>query len=734
MRAVRRWLVPVIGLVFGAATLPGCLLSPADTSQIQLVSTTTVTGWRYDFYRNNAYSCGVSGHQTFLVGTRLGSSAGVAAPLWVWMHGEGENWFDGTGTPQPDPSNLSEASATALRTELLGSGVIADLRHSALGFRLLATSYCDGDLDGGTGQPDPNNPLLNPDQSTHQTNGLLATEAAIQFVESRYSTSRYVLQGIGGGSAGAYNVVYALQLAEMPPAGVIGDSGVVNVEASFAANQQGACSNPAYASPGFDLASQRIDPTLADSNNEIDKLISRGDFKVPVLHIWNHGDSASCGATPMQCPLRDNTTMTLGATDCLNRPLADAIDTQQPNSSSMNLPVCVDQDSTPDCSFHGVTTAFNEVNTDPASPRDDFGTLEQWAYDRLEVGARFAWGENDTAQLGDGTTTSEAVPTATGGTDWAVVAPGYFHTAAIKKDGTLWTWGQNTYGQLGDGTSIDRSTPVHVTQQITFAWAQVAAGVSHTVGIRTDGTLWAWGRNDQGQLGDGTTTDRSTPEQIGTASDWVSVSAAYFATFAIKRDGSLWVWGRNIEGQLGDGTNTNRTSPEQLGTSHDWASVTSGNFHTVAIKTNGTLWTWGENMHGALCDTGADRPAPAQIGTSGGWAAASAGAVETFVLRTDGTLWACGEGGFLGDGTTTDRTSPVSIGTGNNWISVSSGGAHTLALRTDGSMWAWGSQFDGELGDGVASDNVVLSPEHIGTSSWGSVAAGGQQSEALAAP
>jgi len=152
--------------------------------------------------------------------------------------------------------------------------------------------------------------------------------------------------------------------------------------------------------------------------------------------------------------------------------------------------------------------------------------------------------------------------------DWAFVSAGGSHIAAIKTNGTLWTWGSNSSGQLGDGTTTHQSSPVQVGTATT--WASVSAGGSHTVGIRTDGSLWAWGRNNYGQLGDGTTNNRHTPIRIGTATNWASVSAGGDSgweghTVAIRTDGSLWAWGRNDAGQLGDGTRrNNRYSPVQI--------------------------------------------------------------------------------------------------------------------------------------------------------------------------
>jgi hypothetical protein len=345
---MRRRFALLVVVALAAFTMPACLVVPGDTSQIALVSSSTANDWRYDYYRNSAYRCAISGFQTFVVGTRVGSSATLSAPLWVWMHGGGVGWFDASHTPQPDSSQMTEETAASLQSGLTNPGLLTSVRNSPALFRVLAVSYCDRDLYSGTGQNDVNNPNM---QGAHLTNGLQATKAAIQFVEAMYPTSKYFLHGGSAGSAGAYYAGYAMQQSGNPPAGVIGDASVVNVYQGTAAYQQGVCTNPAYSPSAAAVIAQRVDPAIADSNSEIDKMIARGEYTVPLLHIWNHGDTNTCGSTPMQCPLRNNTVVTMGATDCNHQPLQAAIDAQGPTSPSKNLPLCVDNDPTPDCSL-----------------------------------------------------------------------------------------------------------------------------------------------------------------------------------------------------------------------------------------------------------------------------------------------------------------------------------------------------------------------------------------------
>jgi alpha-tubulin suppressor-like RCC1 family protein len=310
--------------------------------------------------------------------------------------------------------------------------------------------------------------------------------------------------------------------------------------------------------------------------------------------------------------------------------------------------------------------------------------------------------------------------------DWKMIDAGAFHSVGIKADGSLWAWGRNNDGQLGDGTTTDRTSPVQIGTATN--WASIDCGYSHTIATKTDGSLWAWGYNSYGQLGDGTTTSRTSPVQIGTAKNWASIAGGGIHTIATKTDGSLWAWGWNGNGQLGDGTTTQRTSPVQIGTATNWASIAGGWAHTIATKMDGSLWAWGANDNGALGDgTTTDRTSPIQIGTTTNWASIAGGAYHTIATQTDGSLWAWGGNyaGQLGDGTTTSRTSPVQIGTATNWAKLAAGAYHTIATQTDGNLWAWGGNNSGQLGDGTTTSRT--SPVQIGTATnWASIAGGGK--------
>lgn len=169
------------------------------------------------------------------------------------------------------------------------------------------------------------------------------------------------------------------------------------------------------------------------------------------------------------------------------------------------------------------------------------------------------------------------------------------YVVALKNDGTLWSWGYNALGGLGNGTSANQFLPTQVGTDNN--WAKIAAGAYHTIAIKNDGTLWSWGGNFQGELGydTGSSIAQNTPIQIGASIDWSKIIAGTFHTIAIKNDGSLWAWGGNARGQLGDGTTVNKNTPIQIGNTTDWTNISGGGFHTLALTSNNFLYTCGAN-------------------------------------------------------------------------------------------------------------------------------------------
>ncbi len=266
-------------------------------------------------------------------------------------------------------------------------------------------------------------------------------------------------------------------------------------------------------------------------------------------------------------------------------------------------------------------------------------------------------------------------------------------TVIVKSDGTLWATGTNDDGQLGDGTTTNRFTPVQVMADVRY----VSAGDYHTMILKTDGTLWATGYNGDGQLGDGTTTNRFTPVQVMT--DVKYVSAGGYHTMIIKNDGTLWATGTNDDGQLGDSTYTGKKIPVKIMT--DVKYVSAGGYHTMIIKNDGTLWATGDNGSGQLGDgaTYTERTIPVQVMTDVKYV--SAGGSHTMIIKNDGTLWGTGrnDNGELGDGTKTYRTTPVKIMT--DVKHVSAGRNHTMIIKNDGTLWATGDNYWDQLGYGI---------------------------------
>ena len=311
-----------------------------------------------------------------------------------------------------------------------------------------------------------------------------------------------------------------------------------------------------------------------------------------------------------------------------------------------------------------------------------------------EDGTLWTWGYNRYGQLGCGLDGSVyyQVENPTQIMDNAkFVSLGNMHSAAIRGDGTLWVWGLNDHGQVGDGSSEQEiNAPVKVLDDVAF----VSLGGSHSSAITKDGSLWTWGLNDRGQLGDGTTEDRGMPVKVMDGVASVSLGTSHSA--AIKQDGSLWMWGCNSHGRIGDGTTEDHVTPVKV--MDDVAFVSLGSSYSAAIKSDGSLWVWGLNNYGQVGDgTTEDRGTPVKVMDD--VTLVSLGATHSAAIAKDGSLWTWGFNsgwGKLGDGTTEDRNTPVKVMDGV--ASVSLGRWHSAAVKSDGSLWTWGLDEFGQLG------------------------------------
>jgi alpha-tubulin suppressor-like RCC1 family protein len=327
----------------------------------------------------------------------------------------------------------------------------------------------------------------------------------------------------------------------------------------------------------------------------------------------------------------------------------------------------------------------------------------------IEKTAR-SWGVNAFGRLGNGSFVADcSIPILVVGgfTDWCQVSAGY-HSLGVRQNGTAWAWGFNGQGQLGDNSITSRASPVSVVGGFTD-WCQVAASSAglHSLGVRTNGTAWGWGYNINGRLGDNTTVSKRSPiSVIGGFTDWCQVSGGQAHSLGVRTNGTAWGWGYNGQGRLGDNSATARSSPVSVvGGFTDWCQVSGGCCHSLGVRQNGTAWGWGCNVQGQIGDnTVVSKISPVSVvGGFTDWCQISAGACHSLAIRSSGTVWAWGanDRGQLGQNTVTSRSSPVSVVGGyTDWCQISAGEQHSLGVRTNGQAWAWGSNCCGSLGDG----------------------------------
>ncbi|MFB9313367.1 RCC1 domain-containing protein [Nocardioides plantarum] len=330
------------------------------------------------------------------------------------------------------------------------------------------------------------------------------------------------------------------------------------------------------------------------------------------------------------------------------------------------------------------------------------------SYGAAPAGTPYAWGGNAFGELGDGTTTSHGVPGPVAGlTDVVDLHSGREHVAALRSDGTVVTWGSNQMGQLGSGTTGgNRTTPAPVAglSDVTM----VSTGHYQSLALRGDGSIWTWGYNFAGQLGDGTTTTRNRPVRVVGTRTYRYVAAGRDMSYAVATDGTVWAWGLNDVGQLGDGTTTNRSTPVRVGTLTDVVQVAGGRDHGLAVRADGSVWAWGWNAYGQVGDgTLGDRSSPVQVvaGSPAPAVGVAAGAHHSYALLADGRVlsWGRNYRNELGDGTTTQRTRPVPVLGLSGAVSIGSGRDHGLAALSDGTVRAWGDNSSGQLGDGTTT-------------------------------
>lgn len=337
-------------------------------------------------------------------------------------------------------------------------------------------------------------------------------------------------------------------------------------------------------------------------------------------------------------------------------------------------------------------------------------------------GKLWAWGANTLGQLGNGTTTNNRVPLLIG-EGFAQVSAGADHTLAIKNDGSLWAWGNNAYGQLGNGTFTSSNVPVLIgtdfQQAAAAKYFSVALKTDGSLWTWGNNEVGSLGNGTRATCtGANTTTcppetlsGARQPTQIGTGYSTISTSSSASHALALKPDGSLWAWGLGESGQIGNGSSLNTLGPTQVGSG--FATINAGGSSSFAIKTDGTLWAWGSNSSSQL-GTGPRSSELLPVLVGSGYSQVSAGGLtHTLALKTDGSLWAWGQNNYgqLGDGTTVLRPTPGKIGT-TRFAKVSGGSLHSMATGLDGSVYTWGRNSTAQTGLGTVTTNTLNADQH----------------------
>lgn len=376
------------------------------------------------------------------------------------------------------------------------------------------------------------------------------------------------------------------------------------------------------------------------------------------------------------------------------------------NGKTLNVPAGTEN-------LYEISPVWTEFNITDGAPRGCWANLSAGGQHTLAIaqdGTLWAWGDNSYGQLGNNNATGTVANPLQISNDpnWVFVSAGEFYSLAIKKDGTLWAWGENSYGQIGNGNTTQLNIPTQIGTDTN--WIGIYAGFDHSMARKSDNSLWTWGNNLFGQLGIGNTTQQNTPVQVGNDTNWQLASLGRRHTVALKNNGELWSWGRNNYGQLGIGNITQQLTPVQIGTETTWKTMEVGEYHTIALKNNGTIYSWGENGLGqlGLGDT-TNRNSPTQIGTATNWKFIAAGLYNGYATKSIGTLYAWGDNfnGQVGNGNFLQQNSPVQVGTATDWYNVMAGNSYGIAQKSTGTFLSWGDNQSGQLGNGSTLPNTT---------------------------
>jgi len=322
-------------------------------------------------------------------------------------------------------------------------------------------------------------------------------------------------------------------------------------------------------------------------------------------------------------------------------------------------------------------------------------------------GNSYCWGDNDAGQAGNGGTTTATTPgKAVARVRFAAMALGSSHTCGLTSDGIAYCWGSDNRGQLGNAASAasarpTSATPARVTTDEQFHG--IAAGLSHTCAVTTEGDVYCWGAGGQGELGNGTAKDRDLPVRAR-IEHVQEVVAGWNHTCALTIDGRAVCWGANDNGQLGDGTHTDRADPTVVSTSLRFRTLSAGSAHTCGVTTSGETYCWGDNRYGQLGDgTTEQRVTPVRVSGDAAFVRVVAGGVYTCALSRSHDAWCWGRNNYgqLGDGTSSDQSHPALVDGGHRFATLSAFGAHTCGTTLNDDVFCWGDNLDGQLGDGT---------------------------------
>ena len=343
-------------------------------------------------------------------------------------------------------------------------------------------------------------------------------------------------------------------------------------------------------------------------------------------------------------------------------------------------------------------------------------------------GESWAWGVNETGQLGRNNTTVYSSPVAVVGnhafTDIAAnnfSNLNYGSCLGLKIDGSVWAWGYNPYGQLGTNNRTNYSSPVSVVGSHVFI--RVRSGCNHSLFNKQDGSIWACGYNATGQLGDNSITSRSSPVLVVGSHSFIRMAGSIggWHSLALKANGQAWAWGYNSDGQLGDGSQTDRSSPVLVVGSHSFIKIAAGYLHTLGLKADGTLWAWGDNSYGGLGDgSRTDRSSPVLVVGSHSFIDIKASNRFSLALKANGQIWSWGNNAnaALGTNNLTSYSSPVLVVGGHSFILMSTGREHCQALKANGEVWSWGIGSWGDIGNNTTfsySSPVLVVGSHVFT-------------------